>query len=289
MDSSLRELLAAVSRGRDAGAARIRGLHQWAPGAGIALAQPPRAARPRNALDGVLPGREVRTTSGFCWVHERQLGRWPAADPLLPARLEKRLAEEPPKDLARDEALALWRTLGFRKGLFLDLETTGLSATPVFLAGLLKADDAAMTVTLIFARDYGEEKALLETVAAELEERPVAITYNGKSYDFPFLRERTGRLRVRRADPRIFDVLHAARRRWKSRLPDCRLKTLETSLCRRNRGPDVDGRLIPDIYHRYVRSGDPRELFRVFTHNVMDLYTLMEVTEKVLSCSVPTT
>ena len=221
--------------------------------------------------------------SGLCWRHTRPLSGWPGADPLLPGRLALLLGQSPPADLALDPALQLWRSLGVAGGVFLDLETTGLSATPVFLAGLITFSGEGALFHLLFARNYGEEKPLVELVARELETHPVAVTYNGKSYDLPFLRERIGRLRVAGTrSPAVLDLLHPARRRWRGRFPDCRLTTLESALCGKRRGPDVNGRDIPDLYHRYVRDQDPRPLLRVFSHNLEDLATLMRLAELVL-------
>lgn len=290
MDSSLRDRLAAVARER---AGKLIGIgatvREVDPGpGGTGAASPPggprRAPGPVPPLGRILPGIEIRTPSGACWLHERSLARWPDADATLPDRLCRRLAAPPPEDLAADPGLRLWRALGLSGGMFLDLETTGLSATPVFLAGMLLAVDGGMAFRLLLARDYAEEAALLETVAAEVARRPVVVTYNGKSYDLPFLRERTSRLRVDRTNPgAVLDILHPARRRWGKKLPDCRLATLEWHLCRRRRAGDIPGRDIPAAYHRFVRTRDPRPLLKVFTHNLLDLYTLAELTDIVLS------
>jgi len=290
MDSSLRDRLAAVARERA----------RWAPASGPTPPEsdPDRVvdesvARPKGAprrksrvppLERILPGEEISTTSGVCWRHERSLAQWPGADPTLPDRLGRRLAEPPPEDMAGDTGLDAWRALGLQGAVFLDLETTGLSATPVFLAGMLMAESGGMVFRLLLARDYTEEAALLEAVAAEIVRRPVVVTFNGKSYDLPFLRERMGRLRVDRAEPRaVLDLLHPARRRWGKQLPDCRLATLEWHLCRRLRAGDIPGKDIPAAYHRFVRDRDPRPLLKVFTHNLLDLYTLAELTDIVLS------
>jgi len=139
------------------------------------------------------------------------------------------LGAEPPPDLAEEAGIRIWRERGLDAGLFLDLETTGLSATPVFLAGLLASHGGDLVFRLYLARHYGEEPALLAAVAAEVERAPVVITYNGKSYDLPFLRERAGRLRVSGPRPEaVLDMLHPARRRWEDASP--------TAACRRSSG-----------------------------------------------------
>jgi len=250
-------------------------------------APPPEVGTIRNSrrrkappgLETVLPGEEIRTARGVCWLHERPLERWPGIEDGLAGRLAQVLASPAPDDLERDCGWAGWRSRGVDSGLFLDLETTGLAATPVFLCGLLSCSGGEMTFRLLLARDYSEEAALLEAISGEITRRPVVVSFNGKSYDIPFLKERTGRLRTASCRPDAhFDLLHPARRRWSDRLPDCRLKTLEWAILGRRRGGDIDGAEIPAIYHRFVRDRDPRPLLRVMAHNLHDLYTLAELT-----------
>lgn len=266
MNSNLRDRLGRLLRNSDPGSAP----------------PPPAAAQRRRRvppLDALLPGTEVVNACGACWCHERPLEQWPGTDAGLYGRLSGLLAGSVADDLERDPSWRLWRDSGLDAGLFLDLETTGLSATPVFLAGLLLPERGGFVFRLLLARDYSEERALLEAVGEEVRRRPVVVTYNGKSYDLPFLHERTGRLRGRPVAPGgVLDLLHPARRRWGTRLPDCRLKTLEWHLCGRKRAGDIDGGDIPATYHRFVRDGDPRPLVRILTHNILDLYTLAEVT-----------
>lgn len=267
---------------------------EGAVGSGPAADDPARSAGASKrrkrvpALEDLLPGAEVVTPRGVCWCHERPLEQWPGTDAGLYERLARILAGPVAGDLDRDAAWRLWRQSGLDAGVFLDLETTGLSATPVFLAGLLVPEAGRLLFRLYLARDYGEEGALLAAVSEEVRRRPVVVTYNGKSYDLPFLRERTGRLRGGPVSPgAVLDLLHPARRRWGGRLPDCRLKTLEWHLCERKRAGDIDGADIPATYHRFVRERDPRPLVRILTHNLLDLYTLAEVTGHVARSPLP--
>lgn len=252
-------------------------------------------------LDKILPGREIRLNSGVCWLHERPLAGWAGVDAGLEGQLAELLGAAPPLDMAEDAALKALRRTGPSGGFFLDLETTGLAGMPVFLAGVLAPGPLAwngiadpsdpapgLRFRLYLARDYREEAPLLEALAAEFTAWPTVITYNGKSYDLPYLRERAARLRVRLPDVAgHLDLLHPARRRWAGRLPDCRLATLEWHLCGRRRVGDILGAEIPAAYHRWVRERDPRPLLPVFRHNMVDLYTLAEITGRVLAEAWP--
>jgi len=73
------------------------------------------------------------------------------------------------------------------------------------------------------------------------------------------------------------DLLHAARRRWRHEVPNCRLVTLEWHLCGRQRSGDIPGSEIPRVYHEFVRRGYSASMKQVFHHNVLDLVTLAEL------------
>jgi len=178
--------------------------------------------------------------------------------------------------------------------VYMDLETCGLKARPVFLVGLLHFDTAdGWVVDQYFARHYGEEAAILQAFWNRFRDSRVLVTFNGKAFDFPFIvdRSRYHRLKLpsatgrRRREIVHCDVLLYARRLWKYRLdlPDCRLQTLEWCLCGREREQDIPGREIPLAYERFVRTGRSDEIARILNHNFYDLVTLAELSFRVLS------
>src|SRR5258707_3345119 len=77
--------------------------------------------------------------------------------------------------------------------LFLDTETTGLAGgtgTYAFLIGLAWWDAGGLQVEQFFMRDFGEEHSLLQELSRRVAERPVLVTFNGKSFDWPLLENR---------------------------------------------------------------------------------------------------
>jgi uncharacterized protein YprB with RNaseH-like and TPR domain len=183
----------------------------------------------------------------------------------------------PDPPAAEPELIALAHH-GLERAVFLDLETGGLSSSPVFLAGTMRWNGADFVLRQYFARHYGEEPALIEAVVEACRDAEFLVTYNGKSYDAPFLRGRAVVHGVPVAlPPRHLDLLHVARRRWRDQLPDCRLQTLEWHVCRRRRSGDVPSEEVPGLYHDFVRRGDAWRLVPVFHHNLLDVITMGEI------------
>jgi uncharacterized protein YprB with RNaseH-like and TPR domain len=239
----------------------------------------PRASRKRRTgaddpsttgVEAFLPGGEWRhERHGSVYVHER-----------LRADVEKRRPwwGQLPEPSPGEVELSSLRHLGLERALFLDLETCGLSSSPVFLAGTMFWNGDDFVLRQYFARHYGEEAGLLAAVAEQARAFDVLITFNGKSYDAPFLAARALTHGVTLQLPRHhLDLVHHARRRWRTELPDCRLTTLELRVCRRRRTGDVPGDEIPGLYHDYVRHGDPWRLVPVFHHNLLDVTTMADI------------
>lgn len=173
----------------------------------------------------------------------------------------------------------LFRRFGHRRLLFLDIETCGLSGAPVFLVGLGFIVERNIVFRQLFARDYAEEKALLAEVARVARDFDALVTFNGKTFDAPFLHDRAVHHRVPFALPHPhLDLLWMARRRWRGHLPNCKLQTLEWRILRRRRGGDVEGSEIPGLYHDYVKRGEPHRLVPVFHHNLLDVVAMVELT-----------
>jgi uncharacterized protein YprB with RNaseH-like and TPR domain len=190
-------------------------------------------------------------------------------------RRERRISSEG----AVHPAVAALAEADLHRVAFLDIETTGFLGRPIFLTGLLRWRDRTLRIEQFLARDYAEERAMLAQVAERWEDIDVLITFNGKSFDVPYLRDRMEYHRLAGgASFRHFDLLHHARRQWRDQLPNCRLQTLEGHLCGRKRIGDVPGFLIPEQYHRFVRTRDPRLVSPILHHNRLDLLAMAELT-----------
>jgi uncharacterized protein len=172
--------------------------------------------------------------------------------------------------------------------LFLDTETTGLaggSGTYAFLVGIAWWEAGGLEIEQFFLREYSEEPALLFAVRERIAERPVLVTFNGKSFDWPLLETRYRMSRkISVPTPRAhLDFLHPARNLWRLRLGSVRLSELERHVLGWDRGADLHSGLIPKIYFDYLRGGPPEPLIPVLNHNQMDLRGLAALSSRVLS------
>src|SRR5580693_8175297 len=177
------------------------------------------------------------------------------------------------------------------KWLFLDTETTGLAGgtgTYPFLVGIAWWDAGGLEVEQFFMRDFSEEHSLLHELAARLADRPVLVTFNGKSFDWPLLENRFTMTRSI-STPRLaahLDLLHPARALWKLRLGSVRLielerRVLDASRLGWHREDDVSSSLIPQYYFDYLRGGSSEPLVGVVRHNQMDLRGLAALFGKI--------
>jgi len=160
----------------------------------------------------------------------------------------------------------------------IDTETAGLHGRPVFLIGLLRQRDKSLAIEQYFARTYAEEASILHRLTELLPELKLLVTFNGKAFDWPFVRDRMVYHRVR-CEPSFahLDLLHPSRRRWRSQLPNCRLKTLERYLSGRWRRGDIPSEEIPQRYHDFVRQQDARLIAPILHHNRLDLIAMTEL------------
>ncbi len=256
-------------------------------------------------------GEECMNAWGTHWLRQRPLTEiWPHGDHWLSHQLVRwdeircSLATRSRELRAMCEALP-------GGVVYLDLETCGFSGSMIFLVGLIYQHNDAFLLTQLFARSYAEEKAVLQTLWQIVADKRVLVTFNGKSFDWPMVHDRStlhhlgyevnrevldttapletapcDRTRLGRSDPRPqlrhCDLLHHARRRWKDQLPNCKLQTLEKIVCRRRREDDIPGREIPTAYHDFVRSGDAWLIRSVLHHNALDLITLLQVSMAIL-------
>jgi len=167
--------------------------------------------------------------------------------------------------------------------LFFDIETLGIFSRPIILFGTGRIQGTRMTITQYLLRDIGEEPAALCAVLEDMTAATRLVTYNGRAFDYPYLRDRAGYYRIPApVEPTHTDLLHHVRREWRRDLPNCRLGTVEGEILGQYRNHDLPGSLVPWYYQTYRQSGNPGPLVPVMDHNRLDIANLPRIYERLL-------
>jgi hypothetical protein len=209
--------------------------------------------------------------------------------------------------------------------LFLDIETTGQTAgiSVVFLIGIgyLKKDENKkfkFTTELLFAREIAEEAAILKYFTDILPKFKMLVTYNGKSFDIPFLRERIGALFEPEDISDVydffkentllnssitpdlqypsaiaaeifssyihFDLYYALRRTYKVLLENYRLITAEEKILDFHRIDNLPSSEVPQVYTDWLsdKGKNMGALYKVLEHNFYDVFNMEKLLKEYL-------
>ncbi|HNY29171.1 MAG TPA: ribonuclease H-like domain-containing protein, partial [Candidatus Sumerlaeota bacterium] len=235
---------------------------------------------PRVKLTEAAPGVEIRNENGErpCYLVNTPVSQISDEMAALSARFHAHLLDP-------EAPLHHWlplrhSTIPFEPEhlLFLDLETTGLSNSPLFLVGAMVWENGDLTVKQYFARDFSEEAAAIAHFARLAENRSFLVTFNGISFDVPYLYLRAATFGLPRAPfATHLDLLHLGRRVWGRRFGNCKLQTFEHHVCGRQRTGDIPGREIPGAYRAFVQTGNAWQVASILEHNRLDLITLADL------------
>ncbi|MCL6588326.1 MAG: ribonuclease H-like domain-containing protein [Firmicutes bacterium] len=159
---------------------------------------------------------------------------------------------------------------------FIDIETTGLYYLhPVFLVGILQFKGGEGRICQFLARSFDEEGAVLHAALGELAGAEVIVSFNGRSFDLPYLK---GRMRFHGLDQKTpllhLDLLRPARQNYRGVLPNCRLLTIEQEVLKQGRDSDIPGAQVASYYYRYLDTQDRSYLDPILRHNALDLLSM---------------
>lgn len=184
----------------------------------------------------------------------------------------------------KSHPLVLYSSSFYKKEdfIFLDIETMGLFTRPIILFGIAQiSDNDMLIINQYFVRNIKEEPAALDSLLFHFKENCAFITFNGRTFDIPYIKERLAYYRMKddfdRAhifDRAHFDMLFFSKRAWGSRMSNCKLATLEKHLLGIERKDDVPDALIPDFYDTYMRTKNIGPLIPIIQHNKQDLISI---------------
>ena len=183
--------------------------------------------------------------------------------------------------------------------LFLDIETLGLYDSPIIIIGLGFFEDDKFKIRLLFASELEDEIALCHYFKEELlPNYKTFITYNGKSFDIPYLANRL--LYYFDENPMIseedlpyettntlfhhIDLYHNCRRKFKGKFSDYTLTTMEQELLGWQRGNELPSHLVSVCYKKY--QANPERYIGLIKecieHNYYDIYSMPLIYKKLL-------
>ena len=164
---------------------------------------------------------------------------------------------------------------------FMDIETKGLSNVPIILIGVAEIKGSDIVASQYFLRDYTEEPNIIEAYLSHLDEDSVHVTFNGKSFDVPFIKNRCLYAGIKAdLDLPHLDLMYFAKNLWKDTLPNCRLQTIEQEIFGIEREGDVPGQYIPGYYDTYLMEKNIGPVVPIIEHNCQDIISLAYFLEK---------
>lgn len=182
---------------------------------------------------------------------------------------------------ARDGELV--QLFGAGEAAALDVETLGLAPVfPAFLAGLAWQEGDGWAYLQLLVPHPDHEPALLRALDRLVRSRFAAlVTYNGRSFDLPYLSMRRRYHGLEDGEPwpavPCLDLLAEVRRRLKPFVGSARLGQVGAFITCRTREGEVGAEEVPVYYQRFLESGDGALIEPVLAHNYHDLCALVAV------------
>lgn len=179
------------------------------------------------------------------------------------------------KILEYDEKLTFKSKYYDEEAVFLDIETTGLSPMRsfIYLIGLVFIDLKEMTmhITQLIAEDRDEEEEILKLTKERLKGYKTVVTYNGNSFDLPFIAKRAERYGIEPIAMDSFDMYEKLRLHKDTlKLDGLKQKNIEKKLGITREDRYNGGECI-SFYKDYVKNKNQESFDRFVLHNYDDL------------------
>jgi uncharacterized protein YprB with RNaseH-like and TPR domain len=175
--------------------------------------------------------------------------------------------------------------------LFLDIETLRIIDSPVILVGIGFFNENFFGIRQLFARDLKEEIAIYEYLKSKVFPKfKCFITYNGKTFDIPYLASRflyyfDDNPMISKEDPPYekcntkfhhIDLYHHCRRLYKGKFDKFTLTTMEEKLLNLVRENTLPSNLVGLCYRKYKEN--PQRYIglikEIIEHNYYDIYSM---------------
>lgn len=176
------------------------------------------------------------------------------------------------------------------KILFLDIETTGLSATNsyIYMIGMIYMLNDNWHFESIMAENASEENALLVEFTSFAKNYDFLIHFNGNTFDLPFI---VNRCKANGIDFTFdgFNGIDLYKRispyKHLLGLSNCKQKTIEI-LLGVGREDEYSGGELIHVYREYSQSREQKLYDLLFTHNHEDLLGMLKILPMLCYCTL---
>lgn len=166
----------------------------------------------------------------------------------------------------------------YKESLFIDIETTGLSKiySDIISITLLVYKDDKFRIYQIFCQYKSDQPQTLKYLKDLMKSKKYIITYNGNSFDIPFLAEKSKQFGTGldfESLTKIDLYLLMKKLKYKINIVDLKLKTVEEYFCI-ERNDTIGGMDVVTLYEAYKL--EPRKEFSdlILLHNYEDVNNL---------------
>lgn len=174
--------------------------------------------------------------------------------------------------------------------LFLDIETTGFSATTssLYMIGCVYFDHDHFQLIQWFAQKPSEEKSILQEFLLFCKNFKQVIHFNGNRFDVPYLLQKASYYELSETLSSL-EAIDLYKRilpcKQMLKLPDCKQKTIEIFLNVSREDTFSGGELIR-VYQAYVANPDQELFEQLIQHNADDLAGLVSLLPILAYCEL---
>jgi len=160
----------------------------------------------------------------------------------------------------------------------IDIETLGLNNQPVILIGIGLPQKNQLKLHQLLTPNPKQEKTILHRANQLLKNKKMYLTYNGRSFDIPYIQKRQEENEIETNNPEChIDLYHYTKKTHK--LSRYTLNHVEQKLLNIKREVDIPSSRIPEYYREYHKQNNIGPLLPILTHNKQDITTLTSLYE----------
>ena len=166
----------------------------------------------------------------------------------------------------------------YKESLFIDIETTGLSKiySDIISITLLVYEDDEYKIYQVFCQHKADQPGALKYLRKLTKSKKYIVTYNGNSFDIPFLEEKAKQFSIALNFDSLTKIdlyILMKKLRYKIDIINFKLKTVEEYFCIK-RNDTIGGMDVLTLYEAYKLEPRKEFSYLILRHNYEDVYNL---------------